>query len=340
MPVSERERTAIANIRGWQNTVPEQFVEELASLSQETNRIPDPYTYLISPQGELFSPTANCLVKDDKAMDKTSPLGQLEYQAVLATEQWAASSSEGVSVWISPPKANVYPTSKIIIQEIQYEDGVKKVFNRAIVLDCNEEECMRFAWNLTSFSQNKPVFKDVDQIRAVPLILNTDKPWIDILEKLIDAPKAWAMIRNGEDKQYKKEALKQATEVQKQFFANNRVLAEASNQFDYYGGRQLVYHEVASLSYSDEAKMAIMQMLGNHSGSCPPRSSSGSRTAFQTVAGSAVAIGRGGLLTPDSKGERTFPCPACGYINERPYEGFVESCQNPGNCPDRSAVRC
>ncbi len=315
MPVSERERTATANIHGWRNTTPTQFAEELASLSLETNRIADPYSYSITAGGELYSPTANCKVKDT-IDDKTSPLGQLEYQAVLAIEQWAASNEEGVSVWISPPKQGVYSASKIIVQEIEYEEGAKKIFNRAIVLDFDEEQCMRLALNLTSYSCNKPIFRNSDEIRATPLILNTQKkPWIDILEKLIDASSVWTMIRNGEDKQFKKEALRRAAIVQKQFFTDQR------------------------LSYSDQAKVAVIQMLGSSSASCPPRSGSRVGTAFQSVAGSAVTISSGGFMESDSKGERTFPCPACGYINERPYEGYVQSCQN-SNCPNPKAVRC
>lgn len=316
MSVLERERIAVENIPGLRNTTPAQFAELLASLSLETNRVADPYSYLITPEGELFSPTAYCKVKDT-VDDKTSPLGQLEYQAVLATEQWAASNNEGVSVWISPPKLGVYPTSKIIVQEIEYERGVKKIFNRAIVLDFDEEQCMRFAWNLTSFSRNKPIFRSLDEIRASPLILDThNKSWIDILEKLIDTPQVWKMIRTGEDKLLKKEAIRQAAMVQKQFFADQR------------------------LSYSDEAKMAVMQMLGQKSGSCPPRPGSRRRTAFQVVSASALTISSGGFAESDSKGERTFPCPACGYINERPYEGYVEACQNPEYCSDRKAVCC
>lgn len=315
MPVQERKQIAIENIPGLRNTTSAQFAEFLASLSQETHRIPDPYSYSITAEGELFSSIGGCLVKDT-IDDKTSPLGKLEYQAVIASEQWAASNAKGVLVWISPPKLGVYPTSKIIIQEIEYEEGVKKIFNRAVVLDFNEEQCMKFAWNLTSFSRNKPIFRNSDEIRATPLILDDEKKfWVDVLEKLIDAPKVWTMIRNGEDKLYKKMALRRAAMVRKQFFADPR------------------------LSYSQEAQMAVMQMIGPRSGSCPPRSDSRGRTAFQVVAGSAVIIGSGGFVESDGKGERTFPCPACGYINERPYEGYVESCQNQ-NCPNPKAVRC
>jgi hypothetical protein len=50
------------------------------------------------------------------------------------------------------------------------------------------------------------------------------------------------------------------------------------------------------------------------------------------------SVARFGLK--DSKGDRQFKCPACNYTNTRPHEGYVTSCQNPGYCPNRSAVVC
>jgi hypothetical protein len=45
-------------------------------------------------------------------------------------------------------------------------------------------------------------------------------------------------------------------------------------------------------------------------------------------------------LRDDGLGPKKFPCPACGYENTRPFGGYVESCQNPGDCPKRDAVMC
>lgn len=316
MPIQELERTATANIIGWRNTASPQFIEELASLSHETRRIPDPYYFDITPAGELFSPTKHTKIKDE-VKDKTSHLGQLEYQALLSIERWAVSSNEGAIVWISPPQTDTYPVLKIIVSEIEYQDNVKKLFNRAILLDFDEEKCMKLAWNLTSFSHNRPVFTDLDQVRATPLILDIKGgSWVDIFEKLIVDPALWAMVRNGEDRGIKKETLRQAAMIQKQLFS------------------------APTLSYSVDAVMAVSQMLGPKPGSCPPKESTGS-TAFGVFAGSSLIVGgSSGLIESDSMGSRSFPCPSCGYINKRPYEGYVESCQNPGRCDDRKAVCC
>lgn len=57
---------------------------------------------------------------------------------------------------------------------------------------------------------------------------------------------------------------------------------------------------------------------------------------------SGVIRGIGGLLgfgESDSMGSLYFSCPACGAINKRPREGYVESCQNSA-CISPNAVRC
>lgn len=281
----------------------EQFVEELASRSHETRRIPDPYYYLISSNGELVSPTAHCPIKST-INNKTSHPGQLEYQAVLATEQWAANSSEGAIVWISPP--DPYPVAKIIVSEIIHEDGVKKLFNRAILFDFDKEACMKLAWNLTSFSRNKPVFTDIDQIRATPLFLDTKgKSWVDTLGRLIDDPALWIMIRDGEDRILKEETLRQAAIVQKQWFA------------------------VPGLSYSDEAKAAVMQMLGPHPESCPPGSNVQNRTALQVFSENSLTyVGSSISKDPDF----CKKCPVCRK---------VINCvvRIGGSCPECGAVK-
>lgn len=272
-------------IKTWQNKPGEQIAEELASYSLETKGIPDPYYFTVSANGELFSPTAHCRIKD-KVEDKTGPLGQLEYQAVLSIEQWAASSNEGSAVWVSPPYPGFYPKSKIIISEIEQKNGEKRLFNRAVRLDFDEKECLEFAQNLAQLSQNRPLLQCLDQVRATPFILNTHgNSWIYILQELIDDPALWQSIRNGEDQSAKKEAVRQAVIVQKELFTVSRLI------------------------YSDDAKVAITQMLGPGSGSCPVLFSTGAgKTAFQTFSESAVTFTGSTSKDPDF----CIHCGACG----------------------------
>lgn len=315
MPISI-ERPEIASfINTWRSKPQEQVAEELASYSLETKRIPDPYYFTVSANGELFSPTAHCRIKDT-VEDKTGPLGQLEYQAVLAIEQWAASSNDGAVVWVSPPHPGVYPTSKIIISEIEQKNGEKRLFNRAVILDFNGKECLEFAQNLAKMSQNRPLLQHLDQVRATPFILNTHgNSWIYILQELIDDPALWQSIRNGDDQSAKKEAIRQAGMVQKRLFT-------VSEPISSYPSR--------------EDQMAVIQMLGSKPGSCPVVFKS---TAFTVFVGSSLTIGSSLSLESDSKGSLSFPCPACGTINKRQREGYVERCQNPG-CISPEKVRC
>ncbi|MBI2196147.1 hypothetical protein HYU45_00900 [Candidatus Daviesbacteria bacterium] len=284
-------------------TPSEQFVEELASQSLETNRIPDPYHYTIA-DSELFSPTAHCRIRDT-VEDRTSHLGQLEYQAVVATEQWAARSDKGISVWVSPPSPGVYPVTKIIVSEIEYANGVKRLFNRAILFDFSDRECMVLAWNLTSFTKNKPIFTDLDQVRATPLVLDTkDRSWIEILERLIYDPKLWEGIRQGEDKVAKKKALEQARTIQKQLF---------------FSTKPITYQE---------AQMAARQMIGSYPGSCPPRNSTG-RTALRVFSENALTYVASSISRdPDY----CRVCPIC----EKEINCVVKV---GGSCPNCRAVK-
>ncbi len=305
MPVLVERPEITSFINAWQNKPKEQVVEELASYSLETKRIPDPYHFVVATNGELFSPTAHCKIKDT-VEDRTSHLGQLEYQAVISIEQWAAGSNEGAVAWVSPPYSGVYPTSKIIISEIEYQNGNKRLFNRAIVLDFDEKKCLEFVKQLVQYSQDRPMLTHLDQIRSTPIILNTrGLSWINILQELIDDPVLWESVRNGEDLRAKKETLRQAARVQKDFFTTTRPYTLPS----------------------DETRTAVLQILGSRGGSCPVRLTK--RTAFQTFSEGSLIIG-GGLRSKDP--DFCKVCPIC----EREINCVVRA---GGNCPKCGAVK-
>lgn len=198
-------------VRTWKDKPQVQVVEEISSLSLETKRIPDPYYFLISQNGELVSPTAHCRIKD--VIERNSVIGKLEYQAVEKIEDWAERNQAGTIAWVSPPEEDIYPTSKIIISEIKDKDGQKILFNRAIILDIDKEQCTKFAKDLASFSTNRPLLFSIDQIRSNPLILNTKGiNWTYLLEELIP-DLSLENIRQHEDQGAKEEALSQAEEL-------------------------------------------------------------------------------------------------------------------------------
>lgn len=289
-------------IANWTGKPPGQIAEELASHSLETKGIPDPYYFLVTTTGELFSPSAQCRVKD--VVLRTNHLGQLEYQALRFIEQWVAGSSEGTVAWISPPYPGIYPVSKIIISEIEYMDGEKRLFNRAIILDFGEQKCLEFAQSLARYSQNRPLLSHLDEVRSQPLILNPCIPWIHILGELIDDPVLWDSIRNGEDQRVKEEAVRQAGIVLKGLFE----VTTDSNSMDY-------------------VRMAVAGMLGGGPGSCPVRFDT-QGTAFQLFSKSALTFA--GSVGKDA--DFCQACPVCGQeINCIVRMG--------GSCPKCKAVR-
>lgn len=301
------ERPEIASfIASSKHTPLEQFAQELASYSLETKRIPDPYYFTVNKSGELFSPTARCLVKD-KVEDKTGSIGRPEYEALLFIEKWAARESDGAIVWVSPPAPHIYPISKIIVSEIQQQNGEKILFNRAILLPYSGRECLEFAAKLIKFSSSAKASFNTDQLRANPIALQTKgQDWINILEQLINDPRLWESIRKGVDTKAKKEAVRRAVIVRNEIFNAKRPLD------------------------MDHAVMTIMQMMGSGSASCPAAITNKRTGAFTVFAGSSASFITSSFAESDSMGSLYFPCPVCGVVNKRPREGFVENCQSCG----------
>lgn len=280
-----------------------QPAEELASRSLETKRVPDPYYFLVDQDGDLFSPSARLKVK--KVIRTDSKVGVLEARACDFSARWARNAESGTIVWVSPPEPGIYPVSKIIISEIEKVNKVKRVFNRAIVLDIGAIECVHLGQRLAGYSTNQPFLGHPDQLRSTPLILDTtNKTWLEIMEEVIPDHLLWESVGRGDEIIAKQEALEQAEGIYIRYSSGN--------------------------SYN--LKQEEQRMLGDKSESCPPGTSSGiGQTAFQAFSSHS--------LEADSMGSLYFPCPACGFTNKRPREGYVESCQNPA-CTDPTKVRC
>lgn len=269
-------------IRTWEDKPKKQVFEELASYSLETKGIPDPYYFLIDNDGDLFSPSHRAKVKN--FIIRETRIGELEAQAFDAITSWSKNNISGAIAWISPPYPGIYPTSKIIISNIEGKNGRKRLYNRAILLDFDEAECLKFAQNLSEMSKNRPLLSRLDEVRATPLILDTDsRSWIYILEELIDDPNLWESIRRGEDKKAKEEALIQA---------------------------RLVYQGLFGATTSaTEAKIMLFEMLGDKPGSCPVLFNTTKGTAFQIFSENSLVVG-GLLKSKDPDFCRN--CPVCG----------------------------
>lgn len=276
-----------------------QRIEEFASRIQETHRNPDPYYFLIDADGDLFSPSHHLKVRN--IIRTEHPVGVREAQACHFISQWASQESSGAIAWVSPPYQGLYPVSKIIVSEIKQINGAKRLFNRAIILDIDARQCLELGQRLTRFSFYKPFLASPEDLRATPIVLDTRRDsLVSILEYVIADTRQIDMIRNGRDIITKQVAIYEAGRVY---------------SADYYSRSRL-----------------ITAVLGDKPESCPPKMvSSGGQSAFQIFSSHSVES--------DSHGSLYFSCPACGAINKRPREGYVESCQNPA-CWDPTKVRC
>lgn len=254
----------------------ESRVEELASRFQETHRIPDPYRFLIDTDGDLFSPSHGCKVMS--IINTDHMVGQLEKEAFVAISRWVREEPQGVIVWVSPPYPGLYPVSKIIVSEIEYVDGHKRLFNRAMVLDIDYRQCLQLGKSLARFSPDQPFLATSEDLRATPIILDATKfSWISILERVIYDTKQIKAIKTGQDIISKKAA---------------KVEAEKIFSMD-----------------SDRRSMMITRLLGDKPESCPPGLvSTGGQTAFQIFAESALTFTKSLNKDPDF----CKNCPICG----------------------------
>lgn len=293
----ERQQELQAYAKFWGKDKPkEQVTEELASYSLESKRITDPYSFIVTPDGELLSPSANCLVKN--VVRKDTNLGQIEYQALCKVEQWAKQTSEGVIVWISPPYPGEYPVSKIIVSEVEYKGSMKVLFNRAILLDISSGDCIRLANQLSAYAPKQHRLYSSEDVRGQPIPINIKGThWSHILEAFIGRPEVWMSIRAGMDKKAKKQALETATEVYTELFSSSKVVLDNER-----------FLQIQSTG-----------LLGPYSVSCPPKL--GRPTAFAYVFNRALLLNTEHFDCPkcDKKidsGKGIIVCPHCGARKE------------------------
>lgn len=170
-------------------TIFPQEIEFNASLSLETQRIPDLWHYLFK-NGRLYSPVTQRPVEDSITFN--NPIEEAELSAFRKIQKWFKESQTGNVVWISPSNSRDVST-KIIISEIVDVPPNKRLRNRAICLDLDLQECLILAGRLG-------VDDDVasDKLISYPIFprLSTQE-LINLMEEYV--PRQVNLIKSGED---------------------------------------------------------------------------------------------------------------------------------------------
>lgn len=290
MPVTEIPKDFISS---WKEKPKAQVVPELATFHQESHRNIDVYSFILKNR-KLYSPTARCFIRNIIVVNNS--VGLLEMRAFDEIERWFAENENGVMVWISPQHPIFYPNdSKIVISEIYRQNNEKRLRNRAIILDYDQREALKFAQALAERSINKPFLESINSVRLTPLMLAADG-WVDIMKEAIIDPVLWQKIETGHDLVEQEDVLKQS---------------------------EIVYQHLFQKSMDNSI---VKGFLGGGRGSCPVRMGKGGLSPFEAFSGASGASEVCSKIKcpdcgwePDSDQEKLLErgelrsCPDCGY---------------------------
>ncbi len=247
--MSERYKEITAFIPTWKDKPRAQVIEEIASYSLETKRIPDPYYFIIGKDKKLISPQTGVFIED--SVEKDSVIGKEEFEAFEKIQRWATENESGMVFWISPPHPERSSDTKIIISEIAVEDKTKLPFNRAVLLDIDTTDCLKIV-NTILDGDTGDVFSEED-LRRQPLFLSADQEveWTSLIGLHPDATRAFYMIQKGDDLREKEKALKAAVPIYESFLT-----------------REVGYDD--HLVREEVEKAIGSGVFGTSSASCPP----------------------------------------------------------------------
>lgn len=200
-------RTENEIITRWLSKPASQRTEEVASLSHETHRIPDPYLFLVI-NGLLLSPSNSMPV--ERIVSQHGAVEEKEYEALQKIQAWASCNENGTALWFSPPAEadHLRPNLKIVISEIMHSSERGKIlFNRALVLDVDGQTALTIA---NHFSGD--IIWDAEELRANPRFLTSSERqiWLEILSRYTSQTR---YIFESEDLRLKEATLRKASGV-------------------------------------------------------------------------------------------------------------------------------
>ena len=172
---------------------PSQLVENIASDSHETRRIPDPYIFLVKDKKIL---TLNGEIIE-KSIRNDSNLDSMELKAFLEIQEWAENNNEGTAFWFSSPFPGKYDKGKVVASQILHYYEQKILFNRAIDLDVDSKTIISIANNISE-KAGPNLIVDSEELRQTPLFFGHDR-----LKALLNEISAYTnqsqMVEEGTD---------------------------------------------------------------------------------------------------------------------------------------------
>lgn len=226
------------------STHPSQLVENIASDSHETRRIPDPYIFLVKGKKLL---TLNGEIIEE-SIRNDSDIDSAELKAFLEIQEWAENNNEGTAFWFSPPFPGKYDKGKVVTSQILHDcDKQKILFNRAIDLDVDGKTIISIAGSISE-KIGSELTTDQELLRQTPIFSGCN-----LLKALLDEISAYTdqsqMVETGTDIDSKVETYSKLLVIEKM---SGFVYSSTSDS------QYLYVHQIAE----------EQGLIGKHIGSC------------------------------------------------------------------------
>ena len=181
-------------------SIDDQIAREWASVSLESRKLPDTYSFAVA-SGKLINPLTGRPVEE--SINVSTSLDRLEMIAFEKIQDWVSETSQGVVFWLSPPHPQRSKQGKIIISEINHTQAGKQLVNRSILFDTDKNVCLAIANQIDGEFSNDPKYiYSLDQVRQRPIFCNQRlclEQWLPKIEEIINESSQWQMVRTGED---------------------------------------------------------------------------------------------------------------------------------------------
>ena len=252
---------------------PGQLSENLSSEIHETNRISDPYIFLINKtRGKLQTSDGQDI---DGFMNKSTYLGGLEFGAFEQIQSWALTADSGYTVWFSPPYEDKYPVSKIVVSKIiELNPDQAILFNRAILLDIDALRLLGVANQLIPATW----LPDPESLRSIPLF-PSEREFDEWFAKIAPVSDQFKQVIDGSDLSQKITTYQRVRQI----------------------SDGVIYQDYDRMHKEAERE----NLMGGHSGSCPPITTgadASKNTPFSIFSGESW----------DGKYDEEGPCRLCG----------------------------